>query len=169
MCAPQNSACRLSSMQQYTALCSIWSNRYHITLCIYVCALLCPSSWIENTNIYFNRVIPLHNNITYFDVYTLPMPLYSIVLFCALCFCSSIAVYYIQMDMFPSLLIISKLMFVIFYLSHPNRWNLQKKPDWSKGKPGDAKVKEEAEGVEAWTSNIPQLPLPTHIKLYILP
>lgn len=26
---------------------------------------------------------------------------------------------------------------------------LQKKPDWSKGKPGDAKVKEEAEGVEA--------------------
>lgn len=91
MCAPQNSACRLSSMQQYTALCSIWSNRYHITLCIYVCALLCPSSWIENTNIYFNRVIPLHNNITYFDVYTLPMPLYSIVLFCALCFCSSIA------------------------------------------------------------------------------
>lgn len=27
--------------------------------------------------------------------------------------------------------------------------NLQKKPDWSKGKPGDAKIKEEAEGVEA--------------------
>lgn len=27
--------------------------------------------------------------------------------------------------------------------------NLQKKPDWSKGKPGDAKVKEEADGVEA--------------------
>lgn len=26
---------------------------------------------------------------------------------------------------------------------------LQKKPDWSKGKPGDAKVKEEAEGIEA--------------------
>lgn len=25
----------------------------------------------------------------------------------------------------------------------------QKKPDWSKGKPGDAKVKEEAEPVEA--------------------
>lgn len=25
----------------------------------------------------------------------------------------------------------------------------QKKPDWSKGKPGDAKVKEEAEGAEA--------------------
>lgn len=27
--------------------------------------------------------------------------------------------------------------------------NLQKKPDWSKGKPGDAKVKEEADGIEA--------------------
>lgn len=26
---------------------------------------------------------------------------------------------------------------------------LQKKPDWSKGKPGDAKVKEEADGIEA--------------------
>lgn len=26
---------------------------------------------------------------------------------------------------------------------------LQKKPDWSKGKPGDAKIKEEADGVEA--------------------
>lgn len=28
---------------------------------------------------------------------------------------------------------------------------LQKKPDWSKGKPGDAKVKEVEEEVEAWT------------------
>lgn len=28
---------------------------------------------------------------------------------------------------------------------------LQKKPDWSKGKPGDAKVNEVKEEVEAWT------------------
>lgn len=36
------------------------------------------------------------------------------------------------------------LILFIFYLP-----KLQKKPDWSKGKPGDAKLKEEAEGVEA--------------------
>lgn len=39
------------------------------------------------------------------------------------------------------------------YLCEGQKWDilifLQKKPDWSKGKPGDAKVKEEAEGVEA--------------------
>jgi len=39
----------------------------------------------------------------------------------------------------------------------------EKKPEWSKGKPGDGKVKEEADGVEAWTPQNPSIqnPLPS--------
>lgn len=43
----------------------------------------------------------------------------------------------------------------IYLLRFSQLEHLQKKPDWSKGKPGDAKVKEEAEGVEAWTPTSP--------------
>lgn len=44
---------------------------------------------------------------------------------------------------------------MLFFLLYSNAFLLflQKKPDWSKGKPGDQKVKEEE--VEAWSVNPP--------------